>query len=274
MRCTRHSALASRSIWKVFMPYIALLPKQTELARQACLSGGSLSRRSIPSSASTPRQAGRAFTSTQVRMPPQPRTSLHSLHSSCRPHCILSQSICICAPSICTLMNVICSTCRLHALHCRRPQGRIGCHLGYAFPPDQREPGLSGPVPLGAQLDCVLGQPGACLCLLIDFVLRCVRTVVLTLLLLPGAPRACLAACCTMMRISTLQIVTHSATFDFWPHTRHALRATPHGEKPISVEEFERGGKVAKDRQVEIWRAAGHAPPGQQQGSKPRGYND
>ncbi|KAL0562745.1 hypothetical protein V5O48_019334, partial [Marasmius crinis-equi] len=31
------------------------------------------------------------------------------------------------------------------------------------------------------------------------------------------------------------RVVTHSATFDFWPATRHALRATPHGERPLSV---------------------------------------
>ncbi|KAG2742198.1 TauD-domain-containing protein [Suillus brevipes Sb2] len=41
------------------------------------------------------------------------------------------------------------------------------------------------------------------------------------------------------------RIVTHTATLDFWPQTRHALRATSHGEKPESVEEYERRtGKV------------------------------
>jgi sulfonate dioxygenase len=53
-------------------------------------------------------------------------------------------------------------------------------------------------------------------------------------------------------------VVTHSATFDFWPATRHALRATPHGEKPLSVIEYEKQtGKVAKDRQLEIWKQQG-----------------
>ncbi|KAG2756993.1 hypothetical protein P692DRAFT_20713286 [Suillus brevipes Sb2] len=53
-------------------------------------------------------------------------------------------------------------------------------------------------------------------------------------------------------------IVTHTATFDFWPQIRHALRATPHGEKPESVEDYERRtGKVAKDRQIEIWKEQG-----------------
>ncbi|KAF9472127.1 alpha-ketoglutarate-dependent sulfonate dioxygenase [Pholiota conissans] len=54
------------------------------------------------------------------------------------------------------------------------------------------------------------------------------------------------------------RVTIHSATFDFWPATRHALRATPHGEKPTSVEDYERQtGKVAKDRQLEIWKQQG-----------------
>jgi len=49
------------------------------------------------------------------------------------------------------------------------------------------------------------------------------------------------------------RIVNHSAIFDFWPAVRHALRTTPHGEKPMSVEEYEREtGKVAKDRKIEL----------------------
>ncbi|KAG2740372.1 hypothetical protein P692DRAFT_20753385, partial [Suillus brevipes Sb2] len=44
----------------------------------------------------------------------------------------------------------------------------------------------------------------------------------------------------------------HTATFDFRPQTRHALRTTSHGEKRESVEDYERRtGKVAKDRQIE-----------------------
>jgi len=75
------------------------------------------------------------------------------------------------------------------------------------------------------------------------------------------------------------RIVTHSATFDFWPHTRHALRATPHGEKPTSVEDYEKSGKVAKDRQLEIWKQQGIdtspiAKPATNGTSKARGYND
>ena len=72
------------------------------------------------------------------------------------------------------------------------------------------------------------------------------------------------------------QVVTHSATFDFYPHTRHALRATPHGERPILVADYERQGKVAKDRQLEIWKQAGIAQPDTANLGKnaPRGYND
>ncbi|KAF8959492.1 hypothetical protein BDZ97DRAFT_1667114 [Flammula alnicola] len=54
------------------------------------------------------------------------------------------------------------------------------------------------------------------------------------------------------------RVAAHSATFDFWPATRHALRATPHGERPTSVEDYERQtGKQAKDRQLEIWKQQG-----------------
>ncbi|KAG6857392.1 hypothetical protein H0H87_004754 [Tephrocybe sp. NHM501043] len=73
------------------------------------------------------------------------------------------------------------------------------------------------------------------------------------------------------------RVVTHSATFDFWPATRHALRATPHGEKPISVADYEREtGKQAKDRQRVIWEQQGikveqNSSNGE---SKKRGYND
>lgn len=72
------------------------------------------------------------------------------------------------------------------------------------------------------------------------------------------------------------RVVTHSATFDFWPHTRHALRATPHGERPTSVADYESTGKVAKDRQLEVWRAAGVELPDTANLGKQaaRGYND
>ncbi|CCM01507.1 uncharacterized protein FIBRA_03563 [Fibroporia radiculosa] len=74
---------------------------------------------------------------------------------------------------------------------------------------------------------------------------------------------------------SLTQVVTHSATFDFWPHTRHALRATPHGERPTSVAAYEQGGKAAKDRQVEIWAREGlEVQQGASGVGKVRGYND
>ncbi|PPQ75251.1 hypothetical protein CVT24_007429 [Panaeolus cyanescens] len=73
------------------------------------------------------------------------------------------------------------------------------------------------------------------------------------------------------------RVVTHSATFDFWPHTRHALRATPHGDTPISVEDYEKTtGKKAKDRQLEIWKQQGVQieQNGTQKNERTRGYND
>jgi sulfonate dioxygenase len=71
------------------------------------------------------------------------------------------------------------------------------------------------------------------------------------------------------------RVVTHSAIFDFWPATRHALRTTPHGEKPQSVEDYERQtGKVAKDRQIEIFKEQGVDSNVTNQPGKARGYND
>ena len=58
---------------------------------------------------------------------------------------------------------------------------------------------------------------------------------------------------------------------------RHALRATPHGEKPTSVEDYERQtGKEAKDRQLEIWKQQGISVDQnvKSKSSKARGYND
>ena len=58
---------------------------------------------------------------------------------------------------------------------------------------------------------------------------------------------------------------------------RHALRATPHGEKPTSVEDYERQtGKEAKDRQLEIWKQQGITVDQnvKSKSSKARGYND
>ncbi|TDL20772.1 TauD-domain-containing protein [Rickenella mellea] len=73
------------------------------------------------------------------------------------------------------------------------------------------------------------------------------------------------------------RVVTHSATFDFWPARRHALRATPHGERPLSVADYEKKfGKDAKDRQIEVWKSQGLDTDLQQNGgiSGPKGYND
>ncbi|KAI0300798.1 alpha-ketoglutarate-dependent sulfonate dioxygenase [Russula brevipes] len=58
------------------------------------------------------------------------------------------------------------------------------------------------------------------------------------------------------------RVVTHSAIFDFWPATRHALRATPHGERPISAVDYERmTGRRARDRLLELWEREGIVPP-------------
>lgn len=76
--------------------------------------------------------------------------------------------------------------------------------------------------------------------------------------------------------LSKTKVVTHSAIFDFWPERRHALRATPHGERPLSVEEYERKtGKQAKDRQIELWKQKGvEIPELSAVISGPKGYND
>ncbi|TPX72628.1 hypothetical protein SpCBS45565_g00280 [Spizellomyces sp. 'palustris'] len=59
----------------------------------------------------------------------------------------------------------------------------------------------------------------------------------------------------------------HSATYDFWPEKRHAIRVTPHGERPVF--------KGGKSRQEDLDEKAGH-PKGlrKQVGSKVSGYND
>ncbi|KII85078.1 hypothetical protein PLICRDRAFT_178832 [Plicaturopsis crispa FD-325 SS-3] len=74
------------------------------------------------------------------------------------------------------------------------------------------------------------------------------------------------------------RVTMHSATHDYWPHGRHALRATPRGEKPLSVAEYEaKYGKAAGDRQLEIWKEKGlDAGPSikVENSFKTRGYND
>ncbi|KAF8259010.1 hypothetical protein EI94DRAFT_1780769 [Lactarius quietus] len=69
------------------------------------------------------------------------------------------------------------------------------------------------------------------------------------------------------------RVVTHSATYDSWPSTRHALRVTPHGERPISVADYERAtacvrlvsvratGKRARDCQLDLLERRGIQPP-------------
>jgi sulfonate dioxygenase len=61
---------------------------------------------------------------------------------------------------------------------------------------------------------------------------------------------------------------------------RHALRATPHGDRPTSVADYERTGKTAKDRQIEVWKQQGvdvdavKANAATNATTKARGYND
>ncbi|KIK39589.1 hypothetical protein CY34DRAFT_325007 [Suillus luteus UH-Slu-Lm8-n1] len=79
--------------------------------------------------------------------------------------------------------------------------------------------------------------------------------------------------------ITELSLTPVTATFDFWPQTRHhdAVRATPHGEKPESVQGYEsRTGKVVKDRRIEIWKEQGIEIPQSRKGrlSRACGYND
>lgn len=69
--------------------------------------------------------------------------------------------------------------------------------------------------------------------------------------------------------------MTHSATFDFFPHRRHALRATPHGERPLSVADYEaQTGKTARDWQLDRWAQLGIEAAPASSGKGPRGYND
>jgi sulfonate dioxygenase len=70
--------------------------------------------------------------------------------------------------------------------------------------------------------------------------------------------------------------VTHSATYVIGPEQRHALCVMPHGERPISVADYERTtGKRARDRQLELWERQRIVPQEQKKAelTKLRGYN-
>ncbi|KAG1733569.1 hypothetical protein EDD22DRAFT_926244 [Suillus occidentalis] len=41
--------------------------------------------------------------------------------------------------------------------------------------------------------------------------------------------------------LNCIRIVTHNAIFDFWPQTRYALKATPHGETLTQILGFRLG---------------------------------
>ncbi|WVQ80176.1 hypothetical protein IAT38_002281 [Cryptococcus sp. DSM 104549] len=72
------------------------------------------------------------------------------------------------------------------------------------------------------------------------------------------------------------RIVNHSATFDAYPSLRHGLRVTPHGEKPLSVEEYEQTyQKPAKDWLLERFRTLGITGPSGDDGkTKKRAFRD
>lgn len=73
------------------------------------------------------------------------------------------------------------------------------------------------------------------------------------------------------------RVVYHTATFDFWPHRRHALRVTPHGERPLSVKAYEAAtGKLAQDRDRALRGTAGSESNGNSEADalKVRGYKD
>ncbi|KAF8529302.1 hypothetical protein BU17DRAFT_80534 [Hysterangium stoloniferum] len=58
------------------------------------------------------------------------------------------------------------------------------------------------------------------------------------------------------------RVACHSAIFDYWPERRHGLRTTPHGERPLSVEEYEKQTeKKAKDWQTETRKRKGTNVP-------------
>ena len=63
-------------------------------------------------------------------------------------------------PSTCLLTTVY-YDCRFHPPDRRCAQGGVRRYPKPALPPTQREPRLPGALPLGAQLHCHLGQPGA-----------------------------------------------------------------------------------------------------------------
>jgi sulfonate dioxygenase len=68
---------------------------------------------------------------------------------------------------------------------------------------------------------------------------------------------------------------THTATLDFQPQTRHALRASPRGEKPKFIEEERQTDKVVEDGRNEILKEQGIEIPQSRKGlSRARGYNN
>nr|ODN94406.1 alpha-ketoglutarate catabolism dioxygenase [Cryptococcus depauperatus CBS 7855] len=72
------------------------------------------------------------------------------------------------------------------------------------------------------------------------------------------------------------RVCNHSATFDAYPSLRHGLRVTPHGEKPLSVQEYEEiYQKPGKDWLDERFKTLGITGPAKDDGkSKKRAFRD
>nr|KIR88806.1 alpha-ketoglutarate catabolism dioxygenase [Cryptococcus tetragattii IND107] len=72
------------------------------------------------------------------------------------------------------------------------------------------------------------------------------------------------------------RVCLHSATFDAYPSLRHGLRVTAHGEKPLSVEEYEEiYQKPAKDWIEERFKTLGITGPARDDGkTKKKAFRD
>ena len=80
-----------------------------------------------------------------------------------------------------------------------------------------------------------------------------------------------------MLSVGGTDLPAIHSLFDFWPERRHAVRVTPHAERPESVESYEaRTGKKAKDWADERYKSLGIQKPtlGGGVGKKERGFKD
>lgn len=70
------------------------------------------------------------------------------------------------------------------------------------------------------------------------------------------------------------RFVNHSATLDFFPHMRHAVRVTVTAERPLSVEEAQQAGIKVGKREDEVWERMGFTPEKVKDAGGARGYSD